>query len=426
VTKQEFKTAIRKAKEFLGIKDEFDQRDRRFHRAGTTEKATPAQVAHTSSNRHPASLTNTTALIDDGPVFKYLVNERKIDPHALAPYGIRQSALDPRVIVYPYFSQDAIDEAIVLTRTTEPTWLKFESLDRSDAGKKREWTTRAPAKCLFGKNVISPTDKSVIICEGEKDALAWATYGYRAVSVPFGAKWRGMDKSKPSPNREWIDNDWDWLDRFDTIFVSFDSDQPGQKAAMDVINELGPRRCRLVRLPDGCKDAGDCLLKSVSLEAMQETLDSSKEFAPDKVRNAAEYESEFIDEWFNHTEEDGLKLPISFPFRFRPAELTIWTGFSGHGKTMFLNHALIRLMSGGERACIASMEVRTRITLRNLSRQAWGARIWAQDKDGNPYATHPISGKTVELKEAQENARRTLDWLGERLWLYDHPPFLSP
>jgi hypothetical protein len=69
------------------------------------------------------------------------------------------------------------------------------------------------------------------------------------VSVPFGAKWKGQDKNRPSPNREWLDRSWDWLENFESVLVAMDGDEAGQRAAVDIINEIGPRRCRLVTLP---------------------------------------------------------------------------------------------------------------------------------------------------------------------------------
>ena len=180
----------------------------------------------------------------------FLVERRKLDPIALDAYRVGQT-LDGRAVVYPYFATESDhDEEVISnqwasnqpeTEIVKPSWLKFEALERKE-GKKVEWTTRGPAKCLFGKNAVPLKSRELIITEGEKDALAWATYGMPAVSVPFGAKWRGQDKGRPSPNREWIDRDLPWLENFETIFVCMDMDGPGQRAAMDIINEIGPRR----------------------------------------------------------------------------------------------------------------------------------------------------------------------------------------
>ena len=125
--------------------------------------------------------------------------------------------------------------------------------------RKKEWTSPQPEKSLFGVQLSNHpafrTCHDVLICEGEKDAVAWASYGCAAwgilpVSVPFGAKWKGQDKGRPSPNRKWLDRNWDWLLGFQTIYVAMDNDDPGKLAAADIIAEIGPRRCRLVELQE--------------------------------------------------------------------------------------------------------------------------------------------------------------------------------
>lgn len=246
---QEFKHCIREAKQFLGIADDFEKR---FHRPGH------AQAARSSTaERKPDGygLDNFKPLTGGCAVLNYLVNERRLDPVVIEAYGIGQT-LDGRAIVYPYFLTETEEESELRAavesedgRRAGPAWLKFEALERVD-GKKKEWVTVGAPKCLFGKPVIRRGARELIITEGEKDAMAWACYGLPAVSVPFGAKWKGQDKNRPSPNREWIDRDWPWLENFETIYVALDGDAPGRKAALDVIEEIGPRRCRLVTLPE--------------------------------------------------------------------------------------------------------------------------------------------------------------------------------
>jgi twinkle protein len=419
-----FKDAITEAKQFLGIRDDWEKR---FSRPGTTSQRRDAteQPQERGDKFDAASLKNYKPFEKDSPVYRYLTQVRQLNEEALDLYRIGET-LDGRGIVYPYFvtSQDEEGGTKPLYHEREPSWLKFELLERKD-GKKVEWTTRGPEKCLFGKALIHSKAREIIITEGEKDAMAWASYGKLAVSVPFGAKWKGQDKNKPSPNREWIDRDYEWLTRFETIYICFDSDAAGRKAAMDVIREIGERLCRLVTLPlkdpnqpDGerYKDVNECLQHNLATEEMVQCLKESREFAPEKVRNAMDFKAEYYEDWFEGTGEKGLFIPIEVPFRIRRGEATIWTGFGGHGKSKFLSFVLAGLMSQGERACVASMEVRTRQTLHDLSRQVWGSRIWDHRKEPKNIA------RTVadEMREARENAARVLEYLSSRLWLYHH------
>jgi len=190
-----------------------------------------------------------------------LVEKRGLDPQVLESFGVReQIAYGDWAMVFPYYATEEEGDSLVVieAKAPAPCWLKFEKLGRVD-GKKKEWTTRGPLKSLFGVQMLDHPlyrkCRDVLICEGEKDALAWATFGCHEwgilpLSVPFGAKWKGQDKHRPSPNREWLDRDWDYLQNFETVYVQMDGDEPGQRAAADIIAEIGPRRCRLVKLPE--------------------------------------------------------------------------------------------------------------------------------------------------------------------------------
>lgn len=166
------------------------------------------------------------------------------------------------------------------------------------------------------------------------------------------------------------------------------------------------------------KDANDCLMAGVRAEAMQACVAGARDFAPDKVKNAGEFEAELIDEWLNKHLETGLLLPWDFPdFSIRPAELTIWTGIEKSGKTTLLGFGLMALMAQGERAMVCSFETKARKTLKKFSRQASGVLLYDRkivdqcrtDEELNNYR----AGATEKIKE-------TSRWLAKNLWLYDH------
>jgi twinkle protein len=58
------------------------------------------------------------------------------------------------------------------------------------------------------------------------------------VSVPMGAG-----------NFQWVENEWDYLDTFTTIYICFDNDMAGQESAKKLALKLGEHKCRLVKLP---------------------------------------------------------------------------------------------------------------------------------------------------------------------------------
>lgn len=295
VRQQPFKKSIVEAKEFLGIRDSFERRVQRSYAypAGAKDEAGPEGSGRrlTVAEVWP----RCQGLTRGGPVWRYLVEERRIEEQVLEVFDVRELALrnNAWAMVFPYYGvqekeEQSVIEQVIAGRqsgvasdlppqsTRVPSWLKFERLERPE-GKKQEWTTTGPEKCLWGmqtsEHVMFRRADHLLITEGEKDALSWASFncgiwrlpgvgtgggGVLPVSVPFGAKWRpvamktanGFAEQRPSPNREWLDRCWEWMQGFETIFVAMDMDEAGRKAAADIITEIGPRRCRLVELPE--------------------------------------------------------------------------------------------------------------------------------------------------------------------------------
>lgn len=427
-----FGAAVVEAKKFLGIQDDYRPAVRSakdYLPAGgqeATDESAWKSVADTWAKCQPLS--------DGGPVWEYLVKERGLEPGILQLFGVRETLTKQRqwAMVFPYFVPKEHEGTPIELRPTGPDWLKFELLERAN-GKKREWTTKAPEKCLFGhpmaESLIFKKARHVLICEGEKDALTWASYDCGAwdvlpLSVPFGAKWKGQDKGRPSPNREWLDNTWDWLQGFETIFICMDSDEAGRRAAADIITEIGPRRCRLVTLPSDpqgkpYKDANECRKNEVKAKAMKAALDVAQDFAPEKVVAATEYENQFLSEWFDQELEPGLELPWDFGFRIRPAELTIWTGIEKSGKTTALGFALIGLMAQGERALVASFEIKVAKTLKKMSRQVYGGLLYSK-KLVDKFTAAGEAALENYRQEARASAVQTFRWMAPKLWVYDH------
>jgi twinkle protein len=421
-----FGYARREAMAFLGITDDFNSR---------VQKAHPAASSHPSERPDDSAWKGVAEtwqkcqpIVDGGPVWKYLVDERKLEPAVLAAFDVREIITDSKwSMVFPYWPAPAEEGNAAVTLTAPvPDWMKFEALHRPK-GKKREWTTKAPEKSLFGLKLSEhPAFKAcghVLICEGEKDALSWASYncaawGVLAVSVPFGAKWKGQDKGRPSPNREWLDRNWDWLDQFETVFVAMDSDDAGKKAAADIINEVGPRRCRLVTLPEGFKDPNECLMKGVTPEVMKACLDNAQDFAPDKIISAAGLEAEFLEWVFDRDEEEGIELPFEFPLRFRYGETTLWLGIEKSGKTTLLDFTTVAAMAQGERALVASFEVPWPNSHDKLCRQALGGLYFDKRKLKRPNIT-PEEREEI-IRFSRQQTAETHQWLAPNLWYYRH------
>lgn len=123
------------------------------------------------------------------------------------------------------------------------------------------------------------------------------------------------------------------------------------------------------------KDANECLQAGLSAEVMAACLREAEVITPERLKAIYDFEQEIWDK-FHPTgrEQLGYKLPwgnangSSLPFRFRPGEVTVWTGHNGHGKSQVLNHVVVDLAWQGWRSLICSLEIAAPETYRRLIR----------------------------------------------------------
>lgn len=85
-----------------------------------------------------------------------------------------------------------------------------------------------------------------------------------------------------------------------------------------------------------------------------------------------------------HGEEffHGDRLPfrkLDSLVRLRAGEVSAWSGFNGHGKSLLLGQVLISLVEQGRKITVASMEMQPRTTLSRICRQFTGERKPSRD-----------------------------------------------
>src|SRR5690606_1191767 len=137
---------------------------------------------------------------------------------------------------------------------------------------------------LFGWQAIPENVREVVLTEGELDALSWAAYGYPAMSVPYG----GGKGAK----QQWIESEYDRLDRFERIYVSTDMDKAGDEAAEEIVSRLGRHRCLRVKLP--LKDANECLMEGLPKADMDACIRNAVSLDPEGLRCASDYADEVV------------------------------------------------------------------------------------------------------------------------------------
>jgi twinkle protein len=251
-------------------------------------------------------------------------------------------------------------------------------------------TSKDSEPCLFGWQAIPDVARSVVICEGEIDAMTWWQLGFPALSVPNGAN--GLT---------WIEVEYDYLERFDVINLSMDMDDAGQKVIPQIIDRLGRERVRVVSLPKPWKDINDILKTGVIVPA-DKYIAEAKTLDPEELKHAAFYAEKVFDIFTGKsTEAAGYYTPwkkVRERFRFRPGELTILAGENFHGKSQGAGHFCVDFMQQGARVCVASLEFKP---------EKWIARIVRQ-----ACAMHPNQVTENYLNE-------TIGWTFDKLWAFD-------
>lgn len=344
------KEALREVKNYLGVRDESPRPPERVYRRPESPRA-PAPKARVAEWLKGRGLTDET----------------------IKAFRIAEQLRDGRTYaVFPF-----IDD------TGELINIKYRNPDE----KKDMRQEAGAAPCLFGWHLIEPKARTVAITEGEIDAMTLHQMRIPALSVNQGAG-----------NHQWIETDWERLERFSDILVCFDNDEPGDKGAAEVIKRLGIERCRRVRL--GAKDANQWLQDGAEAVDFQQAMDEARPLDPDELRSADDYTAQVEALFYpdaGSPADPALQLDKMVDwFFFRRGEYTCWTGINGHGKSLMLDQILLGLMQQGERVAIFSGEMPPAKHLKRMHKQATGLD-----------------------RPTREYIRAVGSWLRDRCWIFD-------
>lgn len=317
--------AISEAAKYLGVKAS------RFH------------ATHQEAVRLPAPKA-AMRVEKDSAAMEWFTHTRKLSAESVRAYRV---AAENGAVLLPAFTPEG-----------ELQYLKYR-----DPHEKKFWSGKGGKPSLFGWQAIPTADRTVVICEGELDAIAWHSYGFPALSPTNGAA-----------NLQWIDLEYDRLARFDQIYLSFDMDEAGRQALPELVERLGRDRCFVVELPH--KDANECRMRGVGDAEIMAAIGAARSMDPDELVSAADF-ADAVAALFHPTGEvdPGVRLPwrkLGDRIVLRAGEVSLIAGVNGHGKSQVAGHILLEAITHGERCCVASMEFKPEKWLKRLTRQASG------------------------------------------------------
>lgn len=302
---------------------------------------------------------------------QYLLG-RGISPDTINKYRIGCGSGKNQWIIFPYYH----DNELVMA--------KYLRVDRPD-GKKIVNKSKDTKPILFGWQAIPEEATSAVIVEGEIDCMTFHDYGtgLAIFSVPMG----GGDGKK----QDWIEHEYERLYTFETIYLCLDSDEEGKKASKEISKRLGEHRCKEIKLP--CKDITEAKSSGLTYNQLMDLIQFSEDMGPQEIKSAHLY----LD--WEPSESEGYSSPwnkFNTRVRFRPGELSVWTGINGHGKSMVLSHIMINQIKEAAKIFIASLELSPERTVHRMKSQ--------------------ILGKRYEKNEKQEYISAYLEG---NLWIYD-------
>lgn len=178
--------------------------------------------------------------------------------------------------------------------------------------------------------------KICIITEGEVDTLTYIECGFKhVISVPAGA----------NTNLEWMDDFMEsHFDNIELVYISTDSDKKGIEAKNELIRRFGAEMCKVVEYPEDCKDINEVIVK-YGREKVIECFNNAADIKIQGIEELHDIETN-LDQLFNNGLQRGATLGIAEMdgmLSFSTGMVVIVTGVPSHGKTNWLNYALIRL-----------------------------------------------------------------------------------
>ena len=196
---------------------------------------------------------------------------------------------------------------------------------------------------LFGEHLFSK-NKYCIITEGELDCLSAyqmmlkGNYHTPVVSIKNGISSAVKDIKT---SLEWLENN------FDNVIINFDNDEQGRVGAMKVAELFSPGKCKVMHLPEGFKDASDCLTKN-KIQIFNKTFWDAKVFAPDGIINA----NTLLDDVLKPITKSFVQYPFEglnkITYGLRPSELVTFTAGSGLGKTQVMREVVHHIIKSTE------------------------------------------------------------------------------
>ena len=254
---------------------------------------------------------------------------------------------------------------------------------------KRFWSEgNVGSSLLFGENMFPRGGKYITVCEGEIDAMSvYQMNGkYPTVSVKNGAA-SALENCKKS---------FEYLNKFETVVLCFDSDDPGRKAAQSVARIFEPNKCKIVTLD--LKDPNEYMKVGKREQFMTEWW-NAKPYTPAGIINLADLGDSLYEEENCETCLYPWPKMNDKTYGIRTGELVCFTSGAGMGKSSIIRELMHHIMNNTEdNIGVLCMEENTKNTAFNIMSVEANARLYIREVR-DQYTNEQLrewQGKTVD------------------------------
>lgn len=326
--------------------------------------------------------------IEPKPEAIRFLESRHISKATAERYQITVQKDRSNILAFPFFDDRGILVSVKYRKT---------DFDKSKDNCK-EWFEKDTKLILFGMLQCNPENKTLVLTEGQMDALAVAESGIEnAISVPSGSK--GMT---------WIPHCWDWVNSYDTIIV-FGDHEKGHITLLDDIRKRFDLKIKHVREEDykDCKDANEILMK-YGKEQVKLCIENSIPLPIRDVVSLADVED--VDIFKLEKLKTGINqldrlLYGGLPF----GGVHLISGKAGHGKSTLASQIVANAIEQGYKCFCYSGE------LPNYLFKAWLDFQIA----GNHSFEYSNEWGDTNYNISDANKKIISEWYRDNIWLYD-------